>query len=447
MFLILSLSFLVHQSQLPVILTVSGCVDFALIGLIIFHVSTNSMLGYQSLCLILLGVPQLFLLVYAVSCHLIIGMTLVFIFQNVDDVNIVLLLTTFIRVIILVILIVPLTRSHLLVLVVNGIYIWVLAGMLFCRSSQITLRVLLRIRILLHYFAFLILKSGDLLLGALHELVDLTLSLVLNGVISSLDIRWVDRILTTAPCLFGTLIGHLNPRLRSTRAWTWSSNLMVFPLFNILTLDHLIFYLIFLSISVDYVDSKCVKLIERPHRIILIFYSSLNIVWLSSFLHLVRTNKLITRLLFLVWMVLVVFETFLRLLLLRMVLLIRTITIFWMARILILLIFVKLLILPSRISCSVLLLILLSIWVVLLVNLYFVIELFQLILVYHIVSLIQILINLIWLVLRCSCGNIWICWLFPSMIQRVLLPIILLVLWLLLFERLLRLLVKVVMLL
>ena len=61
--------------------------------------------------------------------------------------------------------------------------------MLFGRSSQVTLRVLLGIRVLLHYFAFLILKSGDLLLGALHELVDLTLSLVLNGVISSLDIR------------------------------------------------------------------------------------------------------------------------------------------------------------------------------------------------------------------------------------------------------------------
>ena len=118
MFLILSLSFLVHQSQLSVILTISGCIDFALVGLI-FHVS--SMFSYQSLCLILLGVSQLFLLV-AVSSHLIIRFsTLVFILQNVDDVNIVLLLTTltFIRV---VILIVPLTRrNHLLVLVVDGI--------------------------------------------------------------------------------------------------------------------------------------------------------------------------------------------------------------------------------------------------------------------------------------------------------------------------------------
>ena len=121
-------------------------------------------------------------MVTAVSLHLIIRIT--FIFQNIDNVNIILLLASFIRVIILII--VSLVRSYLLVLV-NGIR--VLTGMLFCRSSQITLRILIRIRILYNSFAFLILKSGDLLLGALHELVDLALSLVLNGVISSLDIR------------------------------------------------------------------------------------------------------------------------------------------------------------------------------------------------------------------------------------------------------------------
>lgn len=115
------------------------------------------------------------------SLHLIIRIT--FILQNIDNVNIILLLASFIRVIILI---VALVRRYLLVLV-NGIR--VLTGMLFCRSSQITLRILLRIRILYNSFAFLILKSGDLLLGALHELVDLALSLVLNGVISSLDIR------------------------------------------------------------------------------------------------------------------------------------------------------------------------------------------------------------------------------------------------------------------
>lgn len=312
------------------------------------------------------------------SLHLIIRIT--FILQNIDNVNIILLLASFIRVIILI---VALVRRYLLVLV-NGIR--VLTGMLFCRSSQITLRILLRIRILYNSFAFLILKSGDLLLGALHELVDLALSLVLNGVISSLDIRWVNRILTTAPRLFSALISHLNSRLRSTRAWTWSSNLMVLTLFDIFTLDYLIFYIILLSISVDYVDSKSVKLIEWPYRIIFVD-SSLYVVGLSSFLHLVRANKLITRLLFLVWMILIVFETFLRLLLLRVVLLILPILIFRMARILILLVFVELLIwLPSRMSCSILLL---RITIVLLVlNLYLVIELFELVLVCHIVSLI-----------------------------------------------------------
>ena len=139
---------------------------------------------------------------------------------------------------------------------------------------------------------------------------------------------------------------------------------MIFPLFDIFTLNHLIFNLIFLSISIDYIDSKCVKLIEWPYRIILII-SSLNVVGLSSFLHLVWTNKLITWLLLLVWMVLIVFKTFLRLLLFGMVLLIRTVLIFRMARILILLGILELLKPRISYSChSVLLLILLAIRIV-----------------------------------------------------------------------------------
>lgn len=184
MLLILSLSLLVHHSQLTVILIISTSINFARVGLV-FHVS--SMFIDQSLRLILLRVPQLFLLAYAVSSHLLIGVTLALIFQNINNVNIVLrLLTSFIWVVILA---ASLIRSHLLVL--NSINVRILAGVLFRRCSQIILRILLRVGILLYNFAFLILKSGDLLLGALHKLINLTLSLVLDGVISPLhlDIR------------------------------------------------------------------------------------------------------------------------------------------------------------------------------------------------------------------------------------------------------------------
>ena len=368
MLLILSLSLLVHHSQLTVILIISTSINFARVGLV-FHVS--SMFIDQSLRLILLRVPQLFLLAYAVSSHLLIGVTLALIFQNINNVNIVLrLLTSFIWVVILA---ASLIRSHLLVL--NSINVRILAGVLFRRCSQIILRILLRVGILLYNFAFLILKSGDLLLGALHKLINLTLSLVLDGVISPLhlDIRWVNWILTTASSLFGTLIGNLNSGLWSTRAWTWCSYFMIFSLFDIFTLDHLIFYIILLRISVDYVDSKSVKLIDR----IILVASSLYVVRLSSFLHLVRANKLIAWLLFLVRVVLIVFEALLRFLLLRMILFVWTICIF---AILVLLIFLE-----SSLSCS----ILLAINTVLLVlDLYFIVKLFQLILVRHIVSLI-----------------------------------------------------------
>ena len=136
-------------------------------------------------------------------------------------------------------------------------------------------------------------------------------------------------------------------------------------------------------------------------------------------------------------MILIIFEALLRFLLLWVVLLVRPIRILGMP-ILVLLIFVKLLVLPSRISCSVLLPISL-----LMLNLDLIIELLKLILVGHIVSLVQVLINFIRLVLGCSCGDIWISRLLASMIQWVLLPI--LRIWiLLLFKWLLGLLVEIV---
>lgn len=90
----------------------------------------------------------------------------------------------------------------------------------------------------------------NLLLRTLQELVNLTLPLVLNRVVSSLDAWWVYRVVAcSADTIFGAT-SYLNSGLRTRRARTWSSNLSVIAfvrMLHVFTLDVFKFNLVILN--------------------------------------------------------------------------------------------------------------------------------------------------------------------------------------------------------
>lgn len=108
---------------------------------------------------------------------------------------------------------------------------------------------------------FLVHQRSDLLLGALEELVDLTLPLVLNGVIPPLNTWWVHRVVCSSALSALSAPSYLNSGLRSRGAWRWGphfSGVAFLCELHILALD----ILRRVVIAIIDNDSELVKLIE-----------------------------------------------------------------------------------------------------------------------------------------------------------------------------------------
>ena len=151
---------------------------------------------------------------------------------------------------------------------------------------------------------FLVHEGCDLLLRALKELVYLTLPLVLDGVVSSLNPRWIYRIVSSCTtCALGTTC-HLNSWLWSWGSWWRSSNFSLVTflwIFHILTLD--ILWLIVIFAIIDY-DTKLVEFIKASIGVVVA--SSLLVVTLSSFLDLIIIYKLVGNVRIHTWMIFII---------------------------------------------------------------------------------------------------------------------------------------------
>ena len=136
----------------------------------------------------------------------------------------------------------------------------------------------------------------NLLLRTQQKLINLTLTLMFNGIISSLDTRGIHWELTTTSVV---LSSYLYSRLGTRWTWTGCSDLSMIPfvrLFHIFWPDILNLIIIIISSSLVTVidnDTKFIKFIQASW--IIQFTSSFVVVALCSSLHLVRINQFVAQ--------------------------------------------------------------------------------------------------------------------------------------------------------